>query len=82
MFNSAVSHARGKSEFGDRTANYRNIRNLFIHSFRRRELIHLLTTAGFHELTWIGILPGVENPVDPLPWASSFRLVGWIVICR
>lgn len=79
---SAASHVRGKSEFGDRTANYRNIKQMFIHSFRRRELARLLRAAGFVENKWFGVLPGVELPQAQFPMASSIRLVGWIVICE
>lgn len=38
---------RGRNEFGDRFAEYRGIRNMFIHSFRKSELIGLLEAGGF-----------------------------------
>ncbi len=81
-FWSALSHLRGKAEFGDRTANYRSISQMFIHSFRRRELAGALRAAGFSETKWFGILPGVDSELERLPMGSSVRLVGWIVVCR
>ena len=82
----------GKQEFGDRTATYRGVKNMFIHSFRRAELKRDLKRAGFTENKWIGIRPAVSSAVSeaglatnidaPLPWLSDLRLVGWIVVCR
>ena len=77
-----LSAMRGKTEFGDRTANYRNIKNMFIHSFRKSELEQAIRKSGFGSLEWFGIAPGATEPVDKLNLLSSCRLVGWIVVCR
>lgn len=74
---------RGQHEFGDRTANYRGVKDMFIHSFRRRELARDLNQAGFKIEQWIGI-PSGDQPFDlnaGLPWCSDLRLVGWTVVC-
>ena len=73
---------RGKSEFGDRESNYRGINKMFIHSFRRRELVRALSHAGFREFDWFGVSPHQEQPVDGLPVGHPLRLVGWVVACR
>ncbi len=76
--------SRGKQEFGDRTATYRGVKNMFIHSFRRAELKHDLAQAGFTADKWIGIPPASNQTADinaPLPWFSDLRLAGWIVVC-
>jgi SAM-dependent methyltransferase len=73
---------RGKQEFGDRTATYRSINNMFIHSFRRGELKRDLQQAGFEIKHWHGIEPGQNQATDGLPWGSDFRMVGWIVVCE
>ena len=73
---------RGKAEFGDRESNYRGINNMFIHSFRRRELLKSLSLAGFREFDWFGVSPHQDQPVDGLPMGQSLRLVGWVVACR
>ena len=81
---SVCKACRGKHEFGDRTATYRGVKNMFIHSFRRAELKRDLEQAGFTVNKWIGIRPAPDQPTDigaPLPWLSDFRLVGWIVVC-
>ncbi len=76
---------RGKQEFGDRTATYRGVKNMFIHSFRRAELKRDLEQAGFTVNKWIGIRSASDQATDldaPLPWLSDLRLVGWIVVCE
>ena len=75
----------GKQEFGDRTATYRGVKNMFIHSFRRAELNRDLEQAGFTVSKWVGIRPATKNAATnidaALPWLSDLRLVGWIVVC-
>ncbi|MEL7496042.1 MAG: class I SAM-dependent methyltransferase [Planctomycetota bacterium] len=71
----------GKIELGDRVANYRGLRNVFIHSFRRRELIADLTTFGLLPRCWHSVLPGRTETVEGLPWFSSYSTVGWVVVC-
>jgi len=81
---SAWKAFRGKHEFGDRTATYRGVKNMFIHSFRRAELKRDLEQAGFTVNKWIGVRAATDQATDidaPLPWLSDFRLVGWIVVC-
>ena len=82
MLASAWSQLIGKAEFGDRTANYRGINRVFIHSFRYRELRAALQSAGFQSTKWFGVEPGAEFAIAPLPMFHSLRLVGWIVVCR
>lgn len=79
---SAWSQIRGKGEFGDRTADYRGLRNLFIHSFRKHELGRALADHGLADQTWLGIKPGATTASEKFPMGSSLRLVGWIVVCR
>ena len=89
---SLIKACSGKEEFGDRTATYRGVKNMFIHSFRRAELKRDLEQAGFTVDKWIGIRPAVSSSVvktdpatnidAPLPWLSDLRLVGWILVCR
>ena len=82
---SLVKSIFGKQEFGDRTATYRGVKNMFIHSFRRAEIQRDLKQAGFTVNKWIGIRPSsgaTFNINAPLPWFSDLRLVGWVVVCR
>lgn len=73
---------RGNSEFGDRESNYRGINNMFIHSFRPKELTNALLLAGFCEFDWFGVGPHQDQPVEGLPLGHPLRLVGWVVACR
>ena len=80
---SFVRSLRGQQEFGDRTATYRGVKNMFIHSFRRNELARDLKRAGFKVDRWIGI-PAGDQPFRlnaGLPLLSDLRVVGWTVIC-
>ena len=78
----AWSRIRGDREFGDRTADYRGLRKLFIHSFRKNELRRALADQEFGDLTWYGIEPGATEVSERVGLGSSLRLVGWIVVCR
>ncbi len=78
----AISALRNKSEFGDRTSNYRNIKNMYIHSFRKNELRQAIKTAGFDKLSWYGIRPQANSATEGLGFASALRNVGWIVACQ
>ncbi len=67
-----VEVTRGKCELGDRFATYRNISQMYIHSFRKRELESLLNDAGFGVEAW----HRVEDP------QKASATVGWVVVCR
>ncbi|MFT5303327.1 MAG: SAM-dependent methyltransferase [Mariniblastus sp.] len=82
VIQNAFNHVRGKSEFGDRTATYRSINEVFIHSFQKSTLEAELVKAGFRVKKWFGILPGSEEAVEKLPWPSAWRTIGWIVVCE
>lgn len=86
MLSSIWSRLRCRSEFGDRTANYRNVNQLFIHSFRQKELGKLLLSNGFSNQTWIPIKPNSTEIPEPSSSPSMFslnalKLVGWVVVC-
>ena len=67
-----IEVARGKCELGDRFARYRNISEMFIHSFRKHELETLLNDAGFLVEAW----HRVEDP------RNARATVGWVVVCK
>jgi len=81
-FKNGWAHLTRKAEFGDRSANYRGLTNMFIHSFRKSEFKKTLQHNGFKKQNWFGVSPGNPNPIEKLPFASSLRLVGWIVVCE
>lgn len=78
----AISSFKGATEFGDRTADYRGLRNFYIHSFRKSELRRALTDHGFDDQTWYGVEPGKTTATENLRLGSSLKLVGWIVVCQ
>lgn len=73
---------RGKQELGDRTAGYRGLKNLFIHSYRRSELIADLSSADFQSKHWHAVMPGENDLADTLPMFSALRVVGWVAVCE
>lgn len=86
VLQSAFARLRCSAEFGDRVANYRNVNQLFIHSFRRRELQTALHECGFESQTWFGVKPNCSELPKPISFKNPFslralKLVGWIVVC-
>ena len=79
--NSAMSQLSGKGDFGDRTAQYRGVNEMFIHSFRKSELNRALDKAGFKTQKWFGVLPGATSATENFPFASSLSMVGWVIVC-
>ena len=87
-----IDVARGKMGLGDRFSNYRGIRNMFIHSFRRGELERLLTKTGFEIQSWHCVTDSAlktaatqdrDGSEISLPGqAKVLSTVGWIVVCR
>lgn len=84
ILTSGFGALRGPQEFGDRTANYRGVNAMFIHSFRRSELQRLIHGAGLEIAACYGVEPGVTEP----RLASRRRAlriggyVGWIFVCQ
>ncbi len=78
----AMKSLRGQGELGDRYAEYRGIRRMFIHSFRKSELKADLRQSGFGELHWLGILGKETSVVEDPTWRHAFQVVGWVVVCR
>ena len=71
---------RGQDELGDRYAEYRGVRRMFIHSFRKSELKADLRKTGFKENKWIGIVAKEASLVEDPNWRHAFQLVGWVVV--
>ncbi len=78
---SVVKTMLGKQELGDRYSNYRGIRNMFIHSYRKRELRQELRRCGFHNQSWYGLRPDSTEIIPSPGWFETFQLVGWTVAC-
>ena len=92
-----VNVARKQNEFGDRFSDYRGIRNMFIHSFRKRELIRLLEQSHFsvQEIypvtrTLLDQIESCNNDdeaamaqaIDETHGAGMLKTIGWIVVCQ
>jgi len=69
-------------EAGDKFFDYRRIPNMFLHAFRRRELIGDLRRAGFRIRELIRLDPRRHRPLR-FPWLfGDLRANGWIVVCQ
>ena len=81
LVGNAWAAVKGQVEFGDRTAKYRGVRDVMIHSFRKRELMSLLKASGLIPTEWYSIEPQSEQfrTSDQVPSRST---VGWLVECR
>jgi SAM-dependent methyltransferase len=68
-------------EVGDKFFDYRSIPKMYLHVFRRQELLNLLKRAGFRVREMI---PLDYRRTAPLrrPWfLGGIRANGWIVVC-
>ena len=92
-----IDVARKRHEFGDRFSNYRGIRNMFIHSFRKQELVGLLESSGFSvqkiypvTRTLLNQIESCNNSdeaamgeaIERSRSAGMFTAIGWIVVCK
>jgi SAM-dependent methyltransferase len=67
---------------GDKTYDYRGIRNFFLHVFSRRELFRMLSDAQLEIHESIPLRPRCDGALTA-PWFfQSLRASGWIVCCR
>ncbi|MEK6239320.1 MAG: class I SAM-dependent methyltransferase, partial [Planctomycetales bacterium] len=72
---------RQKRELGDMVADYRGVPRMMLHFFSARELRRDLQQAGFHIKEWIPLDPLLTKPLANPGFLSSFRAIGWIVVC-
>ncbi len=92
-----VEVAKKQNDFGDRFSDYRGIRNMFIHSFRKRELIGLLDASGFTVQKIYPVTrtlldqiescdnnnePSMAEALDRSRTAGMFKTIGWVVVCQ
>jgi SAM-dependent methyltransferase len=69
-------------EVGDKYFDYRRIPNMYLHVFRRRELVRLLRQCGFRVREMIPLDYRRSAPLKR-PWLlGNVRANGWIVVCE
>jgi SAM-dependent methyltransferase len=69
-------------EAGDKFFDYRQIPNMYLHVFRRRELLGALRRAGFRVVELIRLDPRRFRALRR-PWFfGDLRANGWIVVCE
>lgn len=80
--NLLTSVVRREVEFGDKFFPYRGIPSMFLHVFRRRELLRLLRRPGFEVERFIPLDVVRRHPLAR-PWLfGTLRANGWIIVCR
>lgn len=71
----------GRFEAGDKYFHYRGVSNMYLHVFRRSELVRQLRSAGFRVDR---VIPLARNAAGALPapaWLPWLRAYGWIAVC-
>ncbi len=69
-------------ELGDKVFPYRGIPNMFLHVFRRGEIVRDLRRAGF-QIAEVIPLDTARRHRLRWPWlAGRLRANGWIIVCR
>jgi len=69
-------------EAGDKFFDYRLIPNMFLHVFRRRELVGAIRAAGFKVRELIRLDPTRHAALAHPWWFGDLRANGWIAICE
>jgi SAM-dependent methyltransferase len=78
----AVAPWRRDEEVGDKFFDYRGIPRMYLHVFRRRELLGDLRQAGFRIRRVIPLDTRRRHPLR-MPWLfGGLRANGWIVVCE
>lgn len=68
-------------EAGDKFFDYRGVPKMFLHVFRRREILRDLRSAGFHIREVIRLDPRRHRALSR-PWLfGDLRANGWIIVC-
>lgn len=77
----ATAPFRRDFDVGDKFFDYRGIPQMYLHVFRRRELLRLLKSTGFHVRELIP-LDYRRTALLRCPWLlGGVRANGWIVVC-
>ena len=69
-------------EAGDKFFDYRQIPNMFLHVFRRRELLGALRQSGFRVREMIPLDPRRHQALSRSWLFADLRANGWIVVCE
>ncbi len=82
LYNLWAAAWRSDVAVGDKIFAYRGVANMYLHVFRRSELLSELRAAGFHAREVISLDAPRRGPLR-WPWLlGGFRANGWIVVCR
>ena len=71
-----------EEEFGDKFFPYRGIPNMFLHVFRKGELLRDLRHAGFRVARVVPLDTARRHPLPRPWWFGQLRANGWIVLCE
>ncbi|MDG2184467.1 MAG: methyltransferase domain-containing protein [Mariniblastus sp.] len=81
MLGNGLMSLLGRSQIGDRQADYRSIRNMFLHSFRYSEFRKELNESGFRLIDTHRLMAGNNQPSQGYRFNDCFRTIGWLVVC-
>ena len=82
LSNLLKSSLSNRVERGDRHFPYRGLPRMYLHSFTKAELRHLLESNGFHVVQW-HLLNERQSGLLRFNWLlGTVRASGWIVVCE
>ena len=76
------SWTRKDHDAGDKFFNYRGVHNMFLHVFRRRELVSDLRQADFRIRQMVYLDATREGELSRKWFLGDLRANGWIVVCQ
>lgn len=82
MLRNGLMSLLGRSQTGDRQADYRSIRNMFLHSFRHSEFRKELNDSGFRVVNTNRLIAGNNQSKQGHRLVDCFRTIGWLVVCE
>ena len=80
--NAVEAILRPDIQIGDRFYPYRGIPDMYLHSFTRREIRHLLHGAGLSVVDWIPLNAQQDQPLAWPAWIPGIRASGWIIVAE
>ena len=71
-----------KTDFGDKYYPYRGLSNMYLHVFRRREVISLLTSNGLALKQLTPLNSTISRPLSYPRFGATIRASGWWIVAK
>lgn len=73
---------RTDTQLGDKYCDYRGVPKVYLHSFQKRELRHLIEHSGFEITEWQPLNTTQAKPLPRPRWLEGIRASGWLLVVK